>query len=115
MMKRKQKQMPAEQKIKDGAFAFYEAMAANGDTSAQKALEYLNSSEVSENDPSGQPISSYTKRGDADDATSLEHMKAALDYIKECNEIRAENGLDPLQVNDVFMAYARQMRTALHI
>lgn len=39
----------------------------------------------------------YTKVGEAKDATSLENMKASLEYIKKCNELRKENGLNRLK------------------
>ena len=101
----------AEQKIKDGAFAFYETMAANGDAGAQEALKILtDTNAISEHDQLGKALSSYTKRGDKNDATSLEHMKASMDYIKECNELRVNDPIKkntPLLVNDIFMAYAQ--------
>ena len=55
----------------------------------------------------------YTHMGEEGDATSLENMKASLDYIKECNDIRVnEEKVDPLtgepceelMVNDYLMA-----------
>lgn len=39
----------------------------------------------------------YTKVGEAKDATSLENIKASLEYIKKCNELRKENGLNRLK------------------
>ena len=52
-------------------------------------------------------ISSYTKIGNEDDATSLENMKLALEFIKKCNDLRVENGLEPLKVSDEMMAISQ--------
>ena len=48
-----------------------------------------------------------TNLGDENDATSLENMKATLEYIKECNELRKQHGLNELQVNAQLMAIAQ--------
>ena len=34
-------------------------------------------------------------------------MKASLKYIRECNELRAKEGLEPLKVSDLLMAQAQ--------
>lgn len=52
-------------------------------------------------------ISSYTEIGNEDDATSLENMKLALEFIKKCNDLRVENGLEPLKVSDEMMAISQ--------
>ncbi|MBQ8085223.1 MAG: hypothetical protein IJ232_03850 [Lachnospiraceae bacterium] len=49
----------------------------------------------------------YTHIGQTDDATSLLNMKRSLAWIKECNEIRASEGLNACTVNDVAMAMAQ--------
>lgn len=49
----------------------------------------------------------YTNIGQEGDATSLENMKLTLDWIKECNQIRVNEGLNPCTVNDVAMAMAQ--------
>lgn len=41
------------------------------------------------------------------DATSLTNMQAAIKYLKECNRIRANNGLSQLKVTDINMAQAQ--------
>ena len=48
-----------------------------------------------------------TNLGDANDATSLENMKATLEFIKECNALRQQNGLNELLVNAELMAIAQ--------
>lgn len=50
--------------------------------------------------------------GDPNDATSLENMRATLQYIKKCNEIRRQNGLGELQVNAELMAIAQAQLNA---
>ena len=52
-------------------------------------------------------LSSYTKLGQADDATSLENMQASIAYLKECNEIRKKEGLSELKVSAWLMAVAQ--------
>lgn len=48
-----------------------------------------------------------TKIGDSSDATALENMLDALDYIDKCNEIRESNGLSELKVSPYLMAAAQ--------
>lgn len=52
-------------------------------------------------------ISSYTHIGAAKDATSLENMKKAIDFIDECNTLRAKHGLSALKVTDTMMAVSQ--------
>lgn len=52
-------------------------------------------------------ISSYTHIGAAEDATSLDNMKKALDFIDECNTLRAKHGLPALKVTDAMMAVSQ--------
>ncbi len=87
----KQAAKAPNQKIKDGAFAFFE------DQGADEALNVLKNS----------IRSSYTKRGDPKDATNLEHMRTGIEMLRECNEIRAENGLAPIKTSNVIMALAQ--------
>lgn len=46
----------------------------------------------------------YTKLGAENDATSLENMKATIEYLKECNAIREKEGVAPLKVDYYTMA-----------
>ncbi len=94
----------------EGSFGFFDSVNA---TSAIDAL--TNSS-----------ISSYTKKGDPQDATSLENMKMALDnivgqidstyfndtepamtYVEKCNYLRAKNNVGELKITDYLMAAAQ--------
>lgn len=45
--------------------------------------------------------------GDAADATSLDNMRASFDLMRECNALRAGEGLPPLKVTDRLMAIAQ--------
>ena len=49
----------------------------------------------------------YTVIGAEDDATNLDNMKATLQWMKKCNDIRVEAGLPELNVSDYFMAIAQ--------
>lgn len=53
-----------------------------------------------------------TNVGDPWDATALENMRETLQYIKQCNEIRRQNGLGELQVNAELMAIAQAQLNA---
>lgn len=79
------------QKVKDGSFAYFQ------DKGATDALDALNNS----------TYANLTVKGDAADATSFENMLQTLQWIRECNRLRAANGLDPLLVNDEMMAMAQ--------
>ena len=52
-------------------------------------------------------LASYTHLGQVDDATSLENMQASIAYLKECNEIRKQEGLPELKVSAWLMAVAQ--------
>ncbi len=47
---------------------------------------------------------SYTHIGEEGDATSLENLKRAISYIKECNDIRKKDGCTELDVSMYLMA-----------
>lgn len=81
------------QKIFDGSFAYFQ------DKGASEALDVLNNSKYA----------SYTVKGDENerDATSLRNMTLAINWLKECNTLREQNGLEPLLVNDEMMAMAQ--------
>lgn len=46
-------------------------------------------------------------KGDPADATSLNNMKATIQWLKRCNELRSQHGLAPLMVSDRLMAMAQ--------
>jgi len=69
-----------------GSYGYFEK---RGDT---QALTVFNDASVLGTDKNGAAFNSFTTIGGANDATSLENMKKALDYIKECNGIRTGKG-----------------------
>lgn len=52
------------------------------------------------------PLSSYTKLDDPNDASAVGNMLKALDLIAECNALRKAEGLPELYVSDFAMAVA---------
>ena len=48
-------------------------------------------------DPNTTKYLSSIELGKEGDATSLENMKASLKYIRECNDLRAKEGLPPAE------------------
>ena len=58
-------------------------------------------------DSSKGKLASYTHLGQVDDATNLENMQASITYMKECNEIRKQEGLPELKVSAWLMAVAQ--------
>ncbi|MGY6604673.1 CAP domain-containing protein [Actinotignum sanguinis] len=87
----------AKKQLDRGALGFYEAR------NSQKALEVFRT----DKEYQGQPLTSYTHPGAADDATGLESMKKSLDLINKINDLRAKHQLKPLKVTDYLMAVAQ--------
>lgn len=81
----------AQAQYNQGSLGFFQYM---GDTVAQDALENAQ-------------YADYTHIGDEKDATSLVNMRNTLKFLKECNELRAKHGLEPLKVTNVLMAIAQ--------
>lgn len=52
------------------------------------------------------PKRDHMTKGDPNDATSLDNMLASIQWLKRCNELRAEQGLPALQVNYTLTAIA---------
>ena len=92
----------AKEQWKKGSKGFFEA---NGSTDAVK--EFDNKMIIN-----GKPINEYTNIGDKDDATSLDNMKKAIEYIKQGNKFRTNgdnnfNPMDALKITDRLMAVAQ--------
>ena len=94
------KEAEAEAQIAKGSLGFFESVGATEAAAVFSDEKYEEELQ-------------YTHMGEEGDATSLENMKASLDYIKECNDIRVnEEKVDPLtgepceelMVNDYLMA-----------
>lgn len=87
--------------IAKGSLGFFESLDPTDTSGAQATLKgnilELNGSLDSE-------LIKYTKLGAENDATSLENMKAAIEYLKECNEIRKKDGVAPLKIDYYTMA-----------
>lgn len=81
----------AAEKFNQGSFGFFKAMGS------QAAIDILNNAQYA----------SYTKKGDPNDATSLENMKVTFKWIREANRLRALEGLPALKVTDLQMAMAQ--------
>lgn len=81
----------AEAKRAQGSKGFFED---HGSTAAASALTNAR-------------YASSTNLGAKGDATSLDNMKRTFQFLKECNEIRVNDGLTPLKVTDSMMAYAQ--------
>ena len=93
-------QKDAEKLIEAGSYGFF---AYKENENAMKIL--TDDSKTVKGDTA--PIISYTNIGDEKDATSLENMKMALAFIKECNDLRVGNGLEPLKVSNELMAISQ--------
>ena len=90
--------------LKDGAFAFFPAVGA------QYCVDEILEAETR---LSGGPwtvdaetIHNKTVRGDDEDATSTANMLASVKCMRECNELRAQEGVDELYVTLPNMAIA---------
>ncbi len=79
--------------LESGIKGYYESQGAN---TAVSILE----------NPKGK-LAGYTNIGDEKDATSFTNVKLAIDYLKQCNALRKENGLDELKVDLTLMAVAQ--------
>lgn len=109
----------AQEQFNSGSLGFFQEMAKNeadveGST-AGKAVDVLTSTENQSDRVdatcSWEEFRSYTHISDQNDATSLENMKKAFDYIRECNQLRKNDENFPdcedLFVTDYLMAVAQ--------
>ncbi|MBR1864482.1 MAG: hypothetical protein IJ806_10385 [Ruminococcus sp.] len=55
----------------------------------------------------GDELAGYTSLGGENDATSLDNMKRAIELLKECNDLRADEGKSRIMVSDVLMALSQ--------
>ncbi len=111
----------AREKVASGSLGFFQYLAGEGSGSASEAVTILTAGDKSEvkglgnesnwTAESWEQFTSYTKIGDENDATSLENMRRAIAFIRECNELRMADGnfpgLGALVVNDAMMAIAQ--------
>lgn len=80
----------ASEALKNGMYSFFESVGATS------AIDALNNCKYA----------SYNQKGSPTDASAIENVLIALDYIDECNELRAKHDLPELRVTDLMMAYA---------
>ncbi|MBR2521555.1 MAG: leucine-rich repeat protein, partial [Coriobacteriales bacterium] len=81
----------AADQVDKGSFGFFEYVGATD------ALDALNNS----------TYAYLTQQGDESDATSLENMRASIQWMRACNSIRSSLGLGELTVTDELMAKAQ--------
>ena len=98
--------------INKGSFGFFEEMGATGALNALNREGNNNLGRpLSTTDKDGKLFTSFTHPDDERDATSLENMKAAIDYIPVGNALRINDdlfpGCDELLVSDTLMAMAQ--------
>ena len=84
----------ADKQIAKGSVGFFES---RGSTEAVRTLT----------DKSANANLDAVKLGQAGDATSLENMKKALEWVHTTNDYRAKHNLPALSVNDTLMAMAQ--------
>lgn len=84
----------ADKQIAKGSLGFFES---RGSTEAVKVLT----------DKTVNANLDAIKLGQAGDATSLENMKKALDWVRTTNDYRAKHNLPALSINDTLMAMAQ--------
>lgn len=84
----------ADKQIAKGSLGFFES---RGSTEAVKVLT----------DKSANANLDAVKLGQAGDATSLENMKKALEWVHTTNDYRAKHNLPALSINDTLMAMAQ--------
>ena len=87
--------------IAKGSLGFFESLDPTDKSGAQSVLNGY----ILESDGKlDSELIKYTELGAEKDATSLENMKAAIEYLKECNAIREKDGVAPLKVDYYTMA-----------
>ena len=84
----------ADKQIAKGSLGFFES---RGSTEAVKVLT----------DKTANANLDAVKLGQAGDATSLENMKKALEWVHTTNDYRAKHNLPALSINDTLMAMAQ--------
>lgn len=87
--------------IAKGSLGFFESLDPTDTSKAQAVLKGY----ILESDGKlDSELIKYTECGAKNDATSLENMKATIEYLKECNVIREKDGVAPLKVDYYTMA-----------
>ena len=92
----------AVKKWNQGAYGYY-SLLEYGEGVEKEGL-FLFETEVI-NSPTNN--SYYVKFGEKTDPTSLNNMIESIDYLKACNELRRENGLEDLKIDIGLMTFAQ--------
>lgn len=91
----------AVKKWNQGAYGYYKSLDySNGEF--QEAI-YEFESEVTESTSNR----FFVKLGEKTDPSGINNMIEAIDYLKACNELRRENGLEDLKIDMGLMSYAQ--------
>lgn len=103
-----------------GSAGFFDYLAKQDNKDAQKAYDIITAKDGSLQDGRNSHIdySSFTKLGEAKDATGLENMKYAVDRLGDVNSYRERENkeenthLSPLKVNSTLMAISQWQTNA---
>lgn len=101
---------PIKADASQGSLGFFKWLTSL-DSDNQDAIDVLTDSSITGIDiKTNKPFLNMTHIGVKDDSTSLENVKRALEYIKQCNDIRAKDPENPnlpmLKVNTFLMGLA---------
>lgn len=92
----------AVKKWNQGAYGYYSSLEYSA--GVEKEGLFLFDTEII-NSPTNNSF--YVKFGEKTDPTSLNNMIESIDYLKACNELRRENGLEDLKIDIGLMTYAQ--------
>lgn len=96
----------AQKQYDSGSAGFFQYLAEQGDSDAQKAYEIITAQDGSMQDGAKQSTdySGYTKLGSGEDATNLEYMKKAVDELNSVNQYRqAHNASEGTTLDDLYV------------
>lgn len=92
----------AVKKWNQGAYGYYSSLEYGA--GVEKEGLFLFDNEII-NSPTNNSF--YVKFGEKTDPTSLNNMIESIDYLKACNKLRRENGLEDLKIDIGLMTYAQ--------
>ena len=98
----------AVKKWNQGAYGYYSSLEYG--EGVEKEAMYEFESEVLESTSNR----FFVKLGEKTDPSGINNMIEAIDYLKACNELRRENGLEDLKIDMGLMSYA-QLNSANNI
>lgn len=98
----------AVKKWNQGAYGYYSSLEYGEGVDKEAMYEF--ESEVLESTSNR----FFVKLGEKTDPSGINNMIEAIDYLKACNELRRENGLEDLKIDMGLMSYA-QLNSANNI